>query len=218
MNSSYAESGHISICKDTTRNTQKGSQTFTVQAAMRYVENLAIHQASTAIDDTIGRTNSPTEIHVAKLKGKWFIIHQNANGYTRCHCQRSSKKPHDCLSEAFPLDAHVLETLATHCLPPVDSQVLHCYTEYHPKSGGQLYRAHPNYQDKPWLDHVLVSWKDKRGNTRLYPNCIHSSTCTMFCHIPSSISPLTTSQNPVSTLSSNPMVLSKFPVLVRGRG
>ena len=68
MNSSYAESGHISICKDTTRNTQKRSQTFTVQAAMRYEENLAIHQASTAIKETIGCTDSPTEIHVAKLK------------------------------------------------------------------------------------------------------------------------------------------------------
>jgi hypothetical protein len=43
MNSSYSESGHISICtKDTTQNTQKRSQTFTLQAAMHYVENLAI--------------------------------------------------------------------------------------------------------------------------------------------------------------------------------
>jgi len=174
MNSSYAESGHISICKDTTRNTQKRSQTFTVQAATRYVENLAIHCASTAIKDTTGHTNSPTEIHVAKLKGKRFIIHQDANGDTRCHRQRSSKKSHDCLSEAFPLDAHVLETLAAHCLPHVDSQVLHGYTEYHPKSGGQLYRAHPNYQGKPWFDHVLVSWKDNRGNTRSYPSRIHA--------------------------------------------
>ena len=99
MNSSYAESGHISICKDTTRNTQKRSQTFTVQAAMRFVENLAIHQAFTAVKDIICRTNSPTEIHVAKLKGKRFIIHQDANGDTRCHRQRSSKKSHDCLSE-----------------------------------------------------------------------------------------------------------------------
>ena len=88
MNSSYAESGHISICKDTTRNTQEQSQTFTVQAAMRYVENLAIHRASTAIEDTTGRTNSPTEIHVEMLKGKRFIVLQDANGDTRCHPQR----------------------------------------------------------------------------------------------------------------------------------
>jgi hypothetical protein len=68
IKSFFAESGHITICKDTTRNTQKRSQTFTVQAAMRYEENLAIHQASTAIKETIGCTDSPTEIHVAKLK------------------------------------------------------------------------------------------------------------------------------------------------------
>ena len=51
MNSSYAESGHITICKDTTRNKQKQSQTFTVQATLPHVENLAINHASTASVD-----------------------------------------------------------------------------------------------------------------------------------------------------------------------
>jgi hypothetical protein len=120
------------------------------------------------------------------------------------------------VSEASPLDAHVLETLATHCLPYVDSQVMHCYTEYHPKSGGLLYRAHPNYQGKPWFDHVLVSWKDNRGNTRSYPSRIHAFI-NMYNVFPHSVinfpthNKLVISQNPVSTPSSNPMICRNSP-------
>ncbi|KAI2494751.1 hypothetical protein MHU86_19788 [Fragilaria crotonensis] len=52
MNSSYAESAHITISKDTTRNTQKRQETFTVQAAMRYVENLAIRKSVSSVSDS----------------------------------------------------------------------------------------------------------------------------------------------------------------------
>jgi hypothetical protein len=174
MNSSYAESGHITICKNTARNTQKRSNTFTIQAAMRYVENLAIHRGFAAIEDHPGSTNVSSNTSVAKLKGKRFIISKDSNGKILCHRHRSSKKALDSLSQAFPLDKHVLETLASHCLPHVHSQMLHCYTEYHPESGGQLYRAHPCYNGKPWYDHVFVRWKDKNGNTTLHPSRIHA--------------------------------------------
>ena len=175
MNSSYAESGHITICKDTTRNTQKRSQTFTVQAAVRYVENLAINRASTASVDSTRITDSGSgNTECAKLCGKQFIVYKNSEGETLCHRRRSSKKSKDCLSEAFGLDAHVLETLAAYCLPHVNSQVLHCYTEYHPKGGSQLYRAHPNYNREPWFDHALVSWKNKEGGTFHCPARVHA--------------------------------------------
>ena len=112
MNSSYAESGHITIlCKDTTRNTQKRSLTFTVQATLRYVENLAINCASTASVDSTRITDSASgSTEFAKLCGKQFMIYKNAEGETLCHCRRSSKKSKDCLSETFALNAHVLET------------------------------------------------------------------------------------------------------------
>ena len=130
MNSSYAESGHITICKDTTRNTQKRSQTFTVQAAVRYVENLAINRASTAIVDSTRITDSVSgNTESAKLCGKQFIVYENSEGETLCHCRRSSKKSKDCLNEAFGLDAHVLETLAAYCLPHVNLQVFKPYVE-----------------------------------------------------------------------------------------
>jgi hypothetical protein len=43
---------------------------------MCYGENLGFHLASTAIGDATDRTNSPTENHVAKLKG-------NASSFAR---------------------------------------------------------------------------------------------------------------------------------------
>ena len=110
-----------------------------MQAALRYVENLAINRASTASVDSTRITDSVCgNTECAKLCGKQFIVYKNSEGETLCHRRRSSKKSKDCLSEAFALDAHVLETLAAHCLPHVNSQVLHCYTESHPKGDSQL--------------------------------------------------------------------------------
>ena len=47
------------------------------------------------------------------------------------------------------------------------SSRLHCFTEFLPRhhpfydspaDAGQLYRANPNYQGKPWYDHAMVRW------------------------------------------------------------
>ena len=176
MNSSYSESGHITICKDTTRNTQKRSRTFTFQAAMRYVENLAIARGFSAMHDSSGGTNFPTvTVPAAKLSGKSFIISTDANGNPRSLRLRSSKKARDSPSDDFPLDAHVLETVAKYCLPCVNPKVVNCYTEYHPKSGGQLYRAHPSYhgEGKPWFDHVFVQWRVDTGKIVFHPGRVH---------------------------------------------
>ncbi len=90
MNSSYSESGHITICKDTTQNTQKRSQMFTLQAAMRYVENLAIARGFSAIGNSDGCTKSALEsIPATKLAGKLFVISKDVNGNPCCHRQRS---------------------------------------------------------------------------------------------------------------------------------
>ena len=104
MNSSYAESGHITICKDTTQNTQKRSQTFTVQAALRYVENLAINRASIASVDSTRITDSASgSRNSAKLCGKHFIVYKNSDGETRCHRETSSKNQKILSVNLFPL-------------------------------------------------------------------------------------------------------------------
>jgi hypothetical protein len=146
-----------------------------VKATRRYVENLAIHRASVAsfrskriTDSACGNTDAD------QLCGKYFIVYKNSDGETRCHCQPSSKKSKDSVSEPFPLDAHVLETLSAHCLPHLTSQVLHCYTEYCLKGQGQLYQTHPKFGGKPWFDHALVRWIGNEGRTLLCPARVHA--------------------------------------------
>jgi hypothetical protein len=65
------------------------------------------------------------------------------------------------------MDEKVKKLLVCHCLPHVVSSRLHCFTEFLPRhhpfydspaDAGQLYRANPNYQGKPWYDHAMVRW------------------------------------------------------------
>ena len=96
MNSSYSESGHITICKDTTRNTQKRSQTFTLQAATRYVENLAISRGFSAIGNSTGSTKFPLESipTSSKLARKLFVISKDANDNPCCHLDSAPVRKH----------------------------------------------------------------------------------------------------------------------------
>jgi hypothetical protein len=64
FNSAYAESAHIPIPKKTVKNTQKRNETYEIQAAHRYVENLAISHANRQVaneaivqNDFIGEGN-----------------------------------------------------------------------------------------------------------------------------------------------------------------
>ena len=45
VNSAFAESAHIHLAKITSKNTQRRPETFTLQAAERYVENLTIERS-----------------------------------------------------------------------------------------------------------------------------------------------------------------------------
>jgi hypothetical protein len=58
MKSSYAEPAHILIPKDTTRNTQKRQETFTLQAAMHYIENLSIQKYASSISNMLSPTST----------------------------------------------------------------------------------------------------------------------------------------------------------------
>ncbi|KAI2497467.1 hypothetical protein MHU86_17017 [Fragilaria crotonensis] len=153
MNSSYAESAHITISKDTTRNTQKRQETFTVQAAMRYVENLAIRKSVSSVSDSSPSTNLPPTTH--RLQGKRYSMERDAHGNVKCRRFASKKKVDDSIPEEYHLNSHVTNTLASYCLPHLTTSILHCHTEYK-SADGQIYRAHPNYHQKPWFDYALV--------------------------------------------------------------
>jgi len=169
MNSSYAESAHITISKDTTRNTQKRQETFTLQAAMRYIENLAIRKCALNISNM-----SPTPLvmpNTHQLQGKRFSLEEDEEGLIICKRNASKKKKSDNLSpEDYHLTSHISTSLAEHVLPHLSPRILYCHTEYK-SADGQIYRAHPCYHDKPWFDYALVNW---RGYEDLIPARIHA--------------------------------------------
>ena len=170
-NSSYAESAHITISKDTTRNTQKRQQTFTLQAAMRYVENLAIRKCVANVD-SLSSPRTSTAPYTHRLQGKKYTLETDADGVIVCkrNASKKKKKGEDTSPEHYHMNSHISSTLAVHVLPhTITSCVLHCHTEYK-SADGQIYRANPNYQEKPWLDYAMVDWY---GYDELFPARIH---------------------------------------------
>ena len=158
MNSSYFESAHISISKVTARNTQKRTHTFTLQAAQRYLENLAIRKGVSNISDMpkrVANTMPPTH----RLQGKRFTLEEDGDGVVICKRNASKKKKADDLDapEEYHLTSHISMSLAKHVLPHTTGQILNCHTEYK-SAEGQIYRAHPCYHDKPWFDYAVINW------------------------------------------------------------
>ena len=169
MNSSYAESAHITISKDTARNTQKRQQTFTLQAAMRYTENLAIRKCASSISNMSQTTTVMPNTH--RLQGKRFSLEEDVDGLIVCKRNASKKRKADDPSPGeYHLTSHILTSLAKHVLPHLTPRTLYCHTEYK-SAEGQIYRAHPCYHDKPWFDYALVNW---HGYEDLVPARIHA--------------------------------------------
>ncbi|KAI2500694.1 hypothetical protein MHU86_13777 [Fragilaria crotonensis] len=159
MNSAYAESSHRPIAKFTVRNTQKRHKSFTFQAANRYVENLSIDQGSQVVSDD-RKKNTLTATGVARAwTGKEFTITLDDNKVPICEWRLDKKKKSQVPSVRPIPEDHVLSMIANHCHPHVFPPVIHCQTEFITDEG-QIYRAHPSYQDAPWYDHVLLDWSE----------------------------------------------------------
>jgi hypothetical protein len=159
MNSAYAESSHRPIAKCTVRNTQKRHKSFTFQAANRYVENLSIAQGSQVVSDHRRKNISNITGKERAWTGKAFTITTDKNGETICEWRLDKKKKSQPASVRPIPDDHVVSMIANHCLPHVFPRVIHCRTELITDEG-QIYRAHPSYQDAPWYDHVLLDWSE----------------------------------------------------------
>ena len=162
FNSAYAESAHIPIAKKTVRNTQKRNKTYEIQAAQRYAENLAISHANRHISSEDAKNSLMDDAARGRRQqwiGKSYSISANALGTPRCVWRSDDRKKVDDTTPQLTMDQHVLQSIVDYLLPCLEPPIAHCQTEYTcPK--GVLYRAHPNYEDKPWYDHVLVDWDD----------------------------------------------------------
>ena len=169
FNSSFAESAHITLAKDTSRNTQKRVNSFTLQSANRYVENLTIGRAWHEICPTTPPTRKhgsilPTPIEEEEENAKWgkkFLVFKDQNGNVQCKWAR--KKDGGRKAGAILTD-HALQFLVKNCLPNISSAKLICYTHYKNPTTGDCYRAHPKFMGQPWYDFAMVRW-----NSRFYP-------------------------------------------------
>ncbi|KAI2508835.1 hypothetical protein MHU86_5569 [Fragilaria crotonensis] len=75
VNSSYAESAHIPLAKNTSRNTQKRVASFTRQAAHRYHEDLAILVANNDVDEFEAK-KPPIPLTSSGAAGRRFVLSQ----------------------------------------------------------------------------------------------------------------------------------------------
>lgn len=156
FNSAYAESAHITIAKKTVRNTQKRNKTFVIQAAHRYTENLVIDQGNRHIR---AASRQGTHRHGSGWIGKSYTISKSTLGTPLCNWRSDHQKRAQSSVPPLELNNHLLQTVMNHLLPCLDPPIAHCQTEYRcPK--GVLYRAHPQYDEKPWYDHVMIDWDD----------------------------------------------------------
>ena len=118
MNTSYAESAHITISKDTACNTQKRQQTFTLQAAMRYIENLAIRKSASRSISNMSQTPTTVMPNTHHLQGKRFSLEEDVDGLIVCKRNASKKRKADDPSPGeYHLTSHILTSLAKHVLP-----------------------------------------------------------------------------------------------------
>ena len=168
VNSTYAESAHIELAKVTSRRTQKRYDTFVLQSANRYIEDLTITRAIAAItessNDIINRTPRPGHDQ-DKLCGRRFTLKKSLEGYQTINWHSGQPK-----GWIDPIPYHVLDFLLRWCAPLVPNNHVVCHTEAS-SSDGQCYRAHPCYLNgKPWYDHCFVTWAGHEFNipARIY--------------------------------------------------
>jgi len=173
FNSAYAESAHISIAKVTAKNTQRRPETFAFQAAVRYVENLAIAQAQEKVLSEKSASNIvSTQLPQNCQQGKTFIIRRGNGllGISSCQWKHPKKRSDHAHLSSCNLDNHVVEMICLHVLPHLATPFVEGYTEFVCERGNR-YRAHPKYLDNPWFDYALVKWSD---HDLLVPCRIHT--------------------------------------------
>jgi hypothetical protein len=190
VNSAFAESAHIPIAKDTTRNTQKRKATFTIQAANRYVEDLAvgISWREANLSNNSSTSNNHTTAHSRK-HGKHFTATETltADGIAQVVCYWGKKTPSNhntggpvrAMETAndkarVKLNTEVYSMLHE-ILMQVQSDSLPCSTEYQNKLGNEAapvtYRAHPKFYGEQWNDFVTIKWS---GENEPLPARIHT--------------------------------------------
>jgi hypothetical protein len=188
VNSSYAESAHIPLAKITTRNSQKRAVSFTKQAAHRWVENHAVSLAWADVESdkrqchTNIREEEPergTSNHQFDPGREFHLVWKTGDEFPSCRWThvRSGQNAEPVVK----LPPLVSKFLGNFCLPQIAQQSLRCFTSYTDERGN-MYRAHPCYDGKPWNDCAMIDWKGEKHDL---PAFIH--TFVDLRQLPSSI-------------------------------
>ena len=169
VNSAFAESAHIHLAKITSKNTQRRPETFTLQAAERYVENLTIERSHIEVKPQAPLLSNTQTQECRRQFVIWMDLQNRCHFrfFSWHHQQLPQEAKHIDRLEHVLMDERVKKLLVQHCLPHVATSRLHCFTEFdplhhascdRPVDVGQLYRANPSFQGKPWYDHAMFRW------------------------------------------------------------
>jgi hypothetical protein len=171
FNSAFMESAHISLAKDTSRNTQKRVSSFTYQAAHRFVENLIILRSYFSMTTAVAKeplSGEPPNIalsHIDHLNnnqdemtgGQKVTIHDDIN-HRYTNCRWNSVRNKNDTNVKVPLCADVKDFLIRNCLLIMPLGQLACFTGYLNPQTKSTFCAHPNYMGGPWYDCALIRW------------------------------------------------------------
>ncbi|KAI2497588.1 hypothetical protein MHU86_16894 [Fragilaria crotonensis] len=170
VNSSYAESAHIPLAKNTSRNTQKRVASFTRQAAHRYHEDLAILVANNDVDEFEAK-KPPIPLTSSGAAGRRFVLSQKPSsaGDDIMFAWNSPRATDDSPKNRLP--SRISKFIMKYCCPDVPrglAKSVQCFTEFISEEGDR-YRGHPNYHGKRWCDHAMINW-----NLDFLPGLIHT--------------------------------------------
>ena len=165
VNSTFLETSHITICKETVENTQKRKSSVTIQAGHRYCENTAIDRSWDYLKDSIDDPHLNNGV-VGQVGGRCYHVQANATGESEIEWVGTK------VSDNMIIGDRIVQYLFEICLPNIAGQSLNCFTEY--KVDGQIYRASPWYMGGPWNDYVNlreVNEEEADANPPwMYPN------------------------------------------------
>ena len=161
--SAPCESNHKVNAKDCAQHTQLRKETLPQQTSGRYVENQTISKAWKTVFG-LEPADKGEENEVVATSGTGWLVYRRY-------------KKEDDVSGRYKEDGtyqvrydwtgrqtagrilvpnELLTFIDEYVLGKLDTPRVYCATQH--TRGGQIFRAHPNYHNRPWNDHALFDW------------------------------------------------------------
>ena len=166
-NADYNENNHIDIAKKHMHNTQRRKESFTEQCAMRYSEQLTIHQVLSS-REFHHMSSKKKEDALSDDTGSKFYVEGNVN--KKCSPLIFSSKENEVVS----MSTRVLNFITETCPVNETDSLIHCFSDHVRK--GQIFRGRPKMGlRKAWHDFVIISWAEHGEQPSLIHCFVHLS-------------------------------------------